>query len=278
MTDTIEPLAVEQAPAEAGHAIARVMGEPMTQMPLDLYIPPDALEVILEQFEGPLDLLLYLIRKQNLDILDIQVTEIVDQYMQYIDMMNAMQLELAGEYLLMAATLAEIKSRVLLPRHRDDDNEVVDDDDPRAELIRRLQEYERFKQAAEDLDALPREERDNVTARIDVDNRQIRRTPPDVSLREIMLAMADVLRRADRFEHHEIQRETLSTRERMIQIIDQLQSGEFKPFTSLLNEREGRLGVVVTFLAILELVKEKTLELVQQEAFGPIHVRLRAVE
>ncbi|MCY0964141.1 segregation and condensation protein A [Parathalassolituus penaei] len=280
MTDTIEPQSTDEALAviDLPTPIARVMGQPMTQLPLDLYIPPDALEVILEQFEGPLDLLLYLIRKQNLDILDVNVTDIVDQYMQYIDMMNAMQLELAGEYLLMAATLAEIKSRVLLPRHRDDDHEVIDDEDPRAELIRRLQEYERFKQAAEDLEALPREERDNVTLHLDIDNRQINRTPPDVSMREIMLAMAEVLRRAERTEHHEIQRETLSTRERMIQIIDQLQSGEFKPLTSLIGEREGRLGVVVTFLAILELVKEKTLELVQQEAFGPIHVRLRAVE
>ena len=280
MTDTIEPQSTDEALAviDLPTPIARVMGQPMTQLPLDLYIPPDALEVILEQFEGPLDLLLYLIRKQNLDILDVNVTDIVDQYMQYIDMMNAMQLELAGEYLLMAATLAEIKSRVLLPRHRDDDHEVIDDEDPRAELIRRLQEYERFKQAAEDLEALPREERDNFTLHLDIDNRQINRTPPDVSMREIMLAMAEVLRRAERTEHHEIQRETLSTRERMIQIIDQLQSGEFKPLTSLIGEREGRLGVVVTFLAILELVKEKTLELVQQEAFGPIHVRLRAVE
>lgn len=280
MTDTIEPQSTDEALAviDLPTPIARVMGQPMTQLPLDLYIPPDALEVILEQFEGPLDLLLYLIRKQNLDILDVNVTDIVDQYMQYIDMMHAMQLELAGEYLLMAATLAEIKSRVLLPRHRDDDHEVIDDEDPRAELIRRLQEYERFKQAAEDLEALPREERDNVTLHLDIDNRQINRTPPDVSMREIMLAMAEVLRRAERTEHHEIQRETLSTRERMIQIIDQLQSGEFKPLTSLIGEREGRLGVVVTFLAILELVKEKTLELVQQEAFGPIHVRLRAVE
>jgi segregation and condensation protein A len=254
---------------------ALVQGQPMTQMPLDLYIPPDALEVILEQFEGPLDLLLYLIRKQNLDILDVNVTQIVDQYILYIDMMQSLHLELAGEYLVMAAMLAEIKSRVLLPRHSDasGDNE---DEDPRAELIRRLQEYERFKTAAENIEALPRMERDTVQTRIEVTNKTVIRPHPGVDMKEIMLAMAAVMRRAERFEHHEIQREVLSTRERMIQVLEQLQHGEFAPFTSLFSMEEGRLGVVVTFLAILELVKEKTLELVQQEAFGPIHLRLRA--
>ena len=252
---------------------ALVQGQPMTQLPLDLYIPPDALEVILEQFEGPLDLLLYLIRKQNLDILEVNVSEIVDQYLQYIDMMQALQLELAGEYLVMAAMLAEIKSRVLLPRNQDSGAE--EEEDPRAELIRRLQEYERFKTAAEDLDALPRMERDTLQTRLQVENKIVNRVHPDVDMREIMLAYAAILRRAERSEHHEIQREQLSTRARMSQVLERLRGDEFVVFTSLFEPEEGKLGVVVTFLAVLELVKEKLIELVQQQEFGPIHVRVK---
>lgn len=253
---------------------ALVQGQPMTQLPLDLYIPPDALEVILEQFEGPLDLLLYLIRKQNLDILEINISDIVDQYLRYIDMMQSLQLELAGEYLVMAAMLAEIKSRMLLPRLQDNDSDD-DGEDPRAELIRRLQEYERFRTAAEQLDELPRQERDVQQLQIRVDQSGVVRPHPVVDMKDLMLAFADVLRRAERSEHHEIQLETISTRERMTQILERLQHGHFAPFTTLFDAEEGRAGVVVTFLAMLELVKEKSLELVQQEAFGPIHLRLR---
>ncbi|MBU2037701.1 segregation/condensation protein A [Thalassolituus sp. ST750PaO-4] len=253
---------------------ALVQGQPMTQLPLDLYIPPDALEVILEQFEGPLDLLLYLIRKQNLDILEVNVSEIVDQYIEYIDMMQAMQLELAGEYLVMAAMLAEIKSRVLLPRNREDGSDE-EEDDPRAELLRRLQEYERFKTAAENLDELPRLERDIFLPEVDAPDRIQERVHPEVEMRELMLAFAAVLRRAERFEHHEIQREQLSTRERMSDVLARLQSGHFMSFRALFDPSEGKLGVVVTFLAILELVKESLIDIVQQDTFGPIHLRAR---
>nr|WP_228346776.1 ScpA family protein [Venatoribacter cucullus] len=254
---------------------ALVQGQPYTQLPLDLYIPPDALEVILEQFEGPLDLLLYLIRKQNLDILDVNVSDIVDQYMEYIDLMQSLQLELAGEYLVMAAMLAEIKSRMLLPRNREDGADG-DEEDPRAELLRRLQEYERFKNAAENLDELPRLERDIFVADIDAPDRIQERVHPEVDMKELMLAFAAVLRRAERFEHHEIQREQLSTRERMSQVLAQLQGGHFVTFRSLFDGQEGKLGVVVTFLAVLELVKEALIDIVQQELFGPIHVRARS--
>lgn len=252
---------------------ALVQGEPMTQLPLDLYIPPDALEIILEQFEGPLDLLLYLIRKQNLDILEINVSEIVEQYLEYIDMMKALQLEVAGEYLVMAAMLAEIKSRMLLPRNKETEGD--EEEDPRAELIRRLQEYERFKTAAENLDELPRLERDVFLPDVDAPERIQERIHPDVEMQEIMLAFAAVLRRAERFEHHEIQREQLSTRERMSQVLDKIKAGHFTTFKSLFEPQEGKLGVVVTFLAILELVKESLIDIVQQDTFGPIHVKIR---
>ena len=252
---------------------ALVQGEPMTQLPLDLYIPPDALEVILEQFEGPLDLLLYLIRKQNLDILEINVADIVEQYLEYIDMMKAMQLEVAGEYLVMAAMLAEIKSRMLLPRNNENGDE--EEEDPRAELIRRLQEYERFKTAAENLDELPRLERDTWLPEVDAPERIQERIHPEVEMKEIMLAFAAVLRRAERFEHHEIQREQLSTRERMTDVLERLKGGSFTTFRSLFEPKEGKLGVVVTFLAILELVKESLIDIVQQDTFGTIHVKTR---
>ncbi|WP_167371468.1 segregation and condensation protein A [Pseudomonas oryzihabitans] len=230
------------------------------------------MEVFLEAFEGPLDLLLYLIRKQNIDILDIPVAEITRQYMSYVELMKAVQLELAAEYLLMAAMLAEIKSRMLLPRA---EGLEAEEEDPRAELIRRLQEYERFKKAAEDLDELPREGRDFVVPTLPAPEARARKLLPEVELGELLLAMGEVLRRADLFESHQVTREILSTRERMSQVLERLKDGAFVPFVALFTLEEGRLGVVVTFMAILELVKESLVELVQNEPFSPIHVRAR---
>lgn len=258
-------------PIASNQPMARLHGQPIAQLPLDLYIPPDALAIVLEQFEGPLDLLLYLIRKQNLDILDVHVALIVDQYMQYIDMMHAMQLELAGEYLVMAAMLAEIKSRMLLPKPMHD---VDEDEDPRAELIRRLQQYEQFKDAAEGLNALPRLERDTFLVKIASVECALSNQPPGVDLKELMLAFASVLQRTERYEHHEIQTEQLSTREKMSAILARLQGGHFVLFTTLF-EGEGRLGLVVSFLAILELVKESLVDVVQQEALSPLYLKLR---
>jgi segregation and condensation protein A len=252
---------------------ALVYGRAVTEMPLDLYIPPDALEVFLEAFEGPLDLLLYLIRKQNIDVLDIPVAEITRQYMGYVELMQSVRLELAAEYLVMAAMLAEIKSRMLLPRSSEAPEE---EDDPRAELIRRLQEYERYKAAAEGLDMLPRVGRDLTVPRLEAPQAQARKLLPDVALEELLLSMAQVLRRADMFESHQVSRETLSTRERMSEVLERLKGGAFVPFVDLFTAEEGRLGVVVTFMAVLELIKESLVELVQNEAFGPIHVRARA--
>ncbi|AZL75071.1 segregation/condensation protein A [Pseudomonas oryziphila] len=271
---------VEAPEAPAGEAetpfqlqLALVYGEALTELPVDLYIPPDALEVFLEAFEGPLDLLLYLIRKQNVDILDIPVAEITRQYMSYVELMKNVRLELAAEYLVMAAMLAEIKSRMLLPRSA----EVEEDEgDPRAELIRRLQEYERFKAAAEGIDALPRVGREVLVPQLDAPQAKVRKLLPDVALEEILLSMAEVMRRNDLFESHQITREALSTRERMSQVLERLKGGEFVPFVELFSAEEGKLGVVVTFMAILELVKESLIELVQNEAFAPIHVRARA--
>jgi segregation and condensation protein A len=252
---------------------AIVHGKAMTELPRDLYIPPDALEIILEAFEGPLDLLLYLIRRQNLDILEINVAEITRQYITYVEMMTAMQFELAAEYLLMAAMLAEIKSRMLLPRSTEAEEE---EDDPRAQLIRRLQEYERFKCAAEDIDALPRLGREIHIARAEPPDRSLTRPDPDVDLKEVLLALAEVLRRADMFESHHVEREKLSTRERMTRVLERLSGQQFVPFISLFTAEEGRLGVVVTFLAVMELIKESLIEIVQAEDFGPIHVKARA--
>ena len=251
---------------------AVVQGKEITTVPKDLYIPPDALEVILEAFEGPLDLLLYLIRRQNLDILEINVAEITRQYMGYIDLMTAIQLELAAEYLVMAAMLAEIKSRMLLPRQSVQDD---DEEDPRAELIRRLQEYERFKTAAEDMDEIPRMGRDIHQASAEAPDRKQAKPHPDVDMRELLTALGEVLRRAEMFESHQVQLEKLSTRERMSLVLDRLQDQQFVPFVSLFKDTEGRLGVVVTFLAIMELIKESLVEIVQSESFGPIHVKAR---
>ena len=253
--------------------LALVYGEALTEMPVDLYIPPDALEVFLEAFEGPLDLLLYLIRKQNVDILDIPVAEITRQYMSYVELMKSVRLELAAEYLVMAAMLAEIKSRMLLPRSGEAEEE---EGDPRAELIRRLQEYERFKVAAEGIDELPRVGREIVVPRLEAPQAKVRKLLPEVALEEILLSMAEVMRRNDLFESHQITREVLSTRERMSEVLDRLKGGAFVPFVELFTREEGKLGVVVTFMAILELVKESLIELVQNEPFAPIHVRARA--
>lgn len=263
-------------PSQDEMPFALVYGQAYTELPKDLYIPPDALEIILEAFEGPFDLLLYLIRRQNIDILEIDVSEITKQYVAYVEMMDSMQFELAAEYLVMAAMLAEIKSRMLLPRSNELDDE--EDDDPRATLIRRLQEYERFKQAAEDIDALPRQNRDFHIAQAQAPDRNVTRTPPAVDLKELLLALSEVLRRADMFESHHIEKEKLSTRERMGQVLDRLKGKPFAPFVSLFFVSEGRLGVVVTFLAVLELIKESLVEIVQSEEFGPIHVKARVVE
>jgi segregation and condensation protein A len=260
------------APRQGEMPFAVVMGQAVTELPKDLYIPPQALEVFLEAFEGPLDLLLYLIRRQNLDILDIDVSAITEQYMQYVELMDAMQFELAAEYLLMAAMLAEIKSRMLLPRSVDVE---ADEEDPRAQLIRRLQEYERFKKAAEDIEELPRLERDNWIASAAPPEVERERPQPDVNMRELLVVLADVLRRAEMYESHQVQREALSTRERMSEILERLQGEQFVPFVTLFKAAEGRLGVVVTFLAVMELIKESLVEIVQTENFGPIHVKAR---
>ncbi|MDG0969445.1 MAG: ScpA family protein [Porticoccaceae bacterium] len=268
-----EEYASKLNPQQEEMPFAVVQGKELTTLPKDLYIPPDALEVILEAFEGPLDLLLYLIRRQNLDILDINVAEITRQYMGYIELMEAIQLELAAEYLVMAAMLAEIKSRILLPRQV---AETDDEEDPRGELIRRLQEYERFKVAAEDIDEMPRLGRDLHQASGESPERDQERHYPDVDMREVVSALANVLQRAEMFESHHIQREKLSTRERMSQVLDRIRGKQFVAFISLFNEEEGRLGVVVTFLAVMELIKESLVEIVQNESFGPIHVKARS--
>jgi len=268
---TDQPSADENQPAQqAEMPFAIVQGQPYTQVPKDLYIPPDALEVFLEAFEGPLDLLLYLIRRQNLDILDIPIADITKQYMGYIALLDEMQFELAAEYLVMAAILAEIKSRMLLPRLQSDEE---DEDDPRAELVRRLQEYERFKQAAENLDDLPREGRDYVVAEAFMTERKVVQIPPDVDLGEMLDALRDVLGRADLFSSHQIQMEPLSVRERMTKIIDRLRKNPYMEFQYFFTVEEGRMGVVVTFLALLELTRERIVEIIQNEPMGQIYVK-----
>lgn len=262
---------VENASArQAEIPFAVVRGEPYYELPKDLYIPPDALEVILEAFEGPLDLLLYLIRRQNLDILDIPIAAITKQYIGYIEMMQELRFELAAEYLVMAAILAEIKSRLLLPRPPVNPDEEAD---PRAELVRRLQEYERFKKAAEDIEALPRMDRDTCAASVHVPERKVSVVPPEVELRELLLAFRDVLNRADLFVSHQIRREPLSVRQKMTEVLDALSSGEFREFSTLFTPAEGRLGVVVCFLALLELGKAGLIEIVQDRPLAPIYLK-----
>jgi segregation and condensation protein A len=280
-TEKLDPKGVPVTPESLDPAasaqqelpFAIVDGEEITEVPKDLYIPPDALEVFLEAFEGPLDLLLYLIKRQNIDILDINVADITDQYMAYVDLMESSQFELAAEYLVMAAMLAEIKSRILLPRQNE---EAGEEEDPRMQLIRRLQEYERFKKAAHDVDELPRMDRDihRAGAALPV----IERVAPDpeVDLQEVLRSLSKVLKRAEMFEHHHIQMETLSTREKMSEILVRISNNKFVPLVSLLVREEGRLGVVVTFLAIMELLKDSMIEIVQSDAFGPIHLKSRS--
>ena len=250
---------------------AIVQGKAITSMPQDLYIPPDALEVFLEAFEGPLDLLLYLIKRQNLDVLDIPIAAITHQYMEYVEVMKELQLELAAEYLVMAAMLAEIKSRMLLPRPVEEEHE----DDPRAELVRRLQEYERIKQAAEDLDTLPRMHRDVYPVSVKPPELKLVKPLPEVELKDLMMAFKDVLVRGDMYTHHQVQMEPLSVRERMSIVLTTVQSSKgFVSFAELFTYEEGRKGVVVTFLAILELIKESLIELVQTAPYEPIHIKV----
>ena len=271
LVSTAPPVSDEAgAIAQGEMPFAVVSGEPVTELPRDLYIPPHALEVFLEAFEGPLDLLLYLIRRQNLNILDIPLAEITKQYTHYIDLMADMQFELAGEYLVMAATLAAIKSRMLLPRSAEEENE---EEDPRAELVRRLQEYERFKKAAEDINSLERLERDVTPAEAEVLERRVVTKLPDITLKELLVAFKDAVERSDMFAHHHIHREPLSVRERMSSILVSLEGERYADFSGLFDPAEGRKGVTVTFLAILELLKETLIDVVQNEAYGPIHVR-----
>ncbi|WP_082607074.1 ScpA family protein [Lysobacter sp. Root983] len=261
-------------PQQQEMPLAMIHGQPVLQIPQDLYIPPDALEVILEAFEGPLDLLLYLIRRQNLDILDIPVADITRQYVQYIQAMHEMRFELAADYLVMAAMLAEIKSRMLLPRAP---NEEGIEEDPRADLVRRLQEYERFKKAAEDIDALPRQDRDTVPVQAFVPDRASIRLPPPVDLKEMLLALHDVFKRAELYTQHAIKRDALSVRQRMGELLTRMADGVFHRFESLFTVEEGRLGVVVTFLGLLTLAKEQLIEIVQEGPLEPIYVKSLAL-
>ncbi|NNM62939.1 MAG: segregation/condensation protein A [Steroidobacteraceae bacterium] len=268
---TGEPAAASTVPEQGEMPFAMVEGQPITVLPRDLYIPPQALEIFLEAFEGPLDMLLYLIRRQNLDILDIPIAEITRQYMRYIELMQVLQLELAGEYLLMAATLAEVKSRMLLPRVRSD--EAEEDADPRAELVRRLQEYERFKRAAEGIDRIARLERDTWVASAEIAERKVVRIAPQVKLQEMLVAFQEVLARSDMFAHHHVQREALSVRQRMTDVLSALEASDFVDFVRLFRPEEGRRGVTVTFIALLELLREGLIEIQQSEPYAPLHVR-----
>ncbi len=273
MSERPSPEATPEIHPQEELPLAVVQGQAVEQLPADLYIPPDALQVFLEAFEGPLDLLLYLIRKQNLDITDIPVADITRQYVEYIELMQDMQLELAGEYLVMSATLAEIKSRMLLPRPAGDEE---DEEDPRAELVRRLQEDERYKQAAEDIDALPRLGRDVFQAEAEAPEQKVVQLPPEVDLQDLIAAFQEVMQRASMYAHHHVQLEALSVRERMSIVLSRISPDRFTPFNELFTVEEGRMGVVVTFLAILELVKESLLDLTQSESYAPIHVKAAA--
>lgn len=274
MSETPTTAVADTPASQQAAALARLFDEPITQLPEDLYIPPEALRVFLEAFEGPLDLLLYLIRRQNLDILAIDVAAITHQYIEYVELMKAMEIELAGEYLLMAAMLAEIKSRTLLPRPPKGDEEE-EEGDPRAELIRRLQEYEQLKLAAESLNELPRLGRDWFPAQAGLPELETRVVHPEVELDELLRALSGILRRAELTQSHQISREVLSTRERMLRIMERLGHEQFTPFESLFTLEEGKAGVVVTFMAILELAKEAMIEIVQNAPLSPIHVRAR---
>jgi segregation and condensation protein A len=262
-------------PSQTEMPFAVVEGEAVTELPRDLYIPPHALKVFLEAFEGPLDLLLYLIRRQNIDILDIPIAEVTKQYTNYIELMRDMQFELAGEYLVMAATLAEIKSRLLLPSPLTEDD---DEEDPRSDLVRKLQEYERFKEAAKSINELERLERDIYQASAEVIEKRVITKLPDIALKELLLAFKEAVERSDMFAKHHVQREPLSVRERMSQVLVGLEGSGFKDFSSLFDPKEGRTGVTVTFLAILELLKETLIDVIQNEPYGRIHVRIAESE
>lgn len=259
-----------QPPQQSEMPFAIVEGKPFTAVPTDLYIPPDALEVILEAFEGPLDLLLYLIRRQNLDILDIPIKQITEQYVEYIELMHQLNFELAAEYLVMAAMLAEIKSRMLLPTVSEDEDEETD---PRAELIRRLQEYERFKKAAEDIDDMPRQNRDFMVAQAHYEKPTDHQKPIQIELKDLLMAFKEVLLRADLKISHAIEREPLSVRDRMGMVLDALLAKKTVRFAALFKKNEGKQGALVTFLAILELLKTQSLELVQRQAFSEIYLK-----
>ena len=270
-TKTLNPQKKEEKrahPRQEELFLATVKGKE-TSLPEDLYVPPNALEILLDSFAGPLDFLLYLIKKQNLDILDINVAKITEQYTSYIELMDAMQVELAGDYLVMAAYLAELKSRMLLPRPL----EQTEEEDPRAELIKRLQEYQRYKEAAERIDKIPRIDREIFAANAKLPEFTPKAPLIDVPLEDLTIALAEVLRRAEQSHAHLINFEELSTRERMTQILERMKTESFIEFTSLFNPKEGKIGVVVTFLAILELLKDSLIEIVQSEEFGPIHIK-----
>jgi len=274
--------AAEQADQNAEHALqqayaqsmrAVVMGEVMREWPQDLFIPPDALEVVLESFEGPLDLLLYLIRKQNLDILNIPVADITRQYMAYVELMHAANLDLAAEYLVMAALLGEIKSRMLLPKPK---TEEEDEEDPMAALIRRLQEYERFSQASQQLEERPRMDRDIYTANADFEDTNPPKLEAEVNLGQLVRAYQNVIDRMDANQHMKVSRDMLSMRERMTSILTRLQEKDYVSFEELFTFEEGRLGVVVTFIALLELFRDDMLVVIQTEPLAPIHVKRAA--
>jgi len=256
---------IETNPAEV-----LVEGRPMTVLPTDLYIPPEALEVFLETFQGPLDLLLYLIKKENLDILNIPIAEITKQYIQYVELMKTINLELAAEYLVMAALLAEIKSRMLLPRPAE---LALDEEDPRALLIRRLQEYEQIKTAAENLDKLPQVGRDIFPASVEVSDQEIPRPQPEIDMKDLISAFMEVMQRVAHNTKHTVGREPLSIRERMSQVLRILKPDSYTKFQDLFLVSEGKMGVVVTFIAILELLKQSLIDIVQQEPFSPLHVK-----
>ncbi len=262
-------------PAGSGNAslaaTAQVAGA-VVELPSDLYIPPNALAVCLDTFEGPLDLLLYLVRRRNIDILEIDVAEITDQYVAYIELMQASQFELAAEYMVMAATLAEIKSRILLPRPEPE--EAGEEADPRSELVRQLLEYERYKLAAEQLDELPRIDRELRQALAGLPDRRYERPQPAVQLSDLLEALAAALRQAELFEHHHVRGESISTEDKISHLLANLDRERFLPLVAMFDAREGRLGVVVTFLAVMELMRKALVEIVQPDGFGPIHLRL----
>ena len=280
MSDTVPSTSAEEASgvqsALQGAAIAHVAGKPVVELPQDLYIPPEALRVFLDTFEGPLDLLLYLIRRHNLDILAINVAAVTHQYIAYVELMKASGIDLAAEYLLMAAMLAEIKSRSLLPRQQSEEGEDCEED-PTAQLIERLQAYEQLKQSAAALDELPRYGREWFSPQPALPEIPPRVVYPDVALDEMLSAFGQLMARASLNERHQVSREALSTRERMTLIMTRLSAEQFTPFEALFTLEEGKAGVVVAFMALLELVKERLVEIVQNEPLSPLHVRARAV-